>query len=55
MLSKLKEFHHFLQIPEHSVLVPKRTDHAKSQVVAKRMVDVELARSIGGEEGIVQS
>lgn len=53
-LSKLKKFDHFLQIPQHSFLVAEWTDHAQRQVVAKRVIDVQFARSVGSEEGVVQ-
>jgi hypothetical protein len=54
-LSKLKEFHNFLQIPKHGVFITKWTDHAKSKVVAKSMIDVELAGSVWSQESVVES
>lgn len=55
LLSTLKKIHHFLQVPEHGVFVTQWTDHAQRQIIAKGMIDIELARGVGSEEGIVES
>ena len=51
----LKQLDDFLQISEHGVFVTQRTDHTKSEIVAKCMIDIELTRSIWSEKGIVES
>jgi hypothetical protein len=51
----LKQLDDFLQISEHAVFVTQRTNHTKSEIVAKRMIDIKLARSIWSEKGIVES
>ena len=55
MLGQLKQLNDFLQISEHGIFVTQGTDHTKSEIVAKCMIDIELARGIWSEKGIVES
>ena len=55
ILSQFEKIDYFLQVLQHGLIVTQRTDHAESQVIAKGVINVELARGVGREEGIVES